>query len=408
MKSTLIRDTPRRWLVLLACVFIIGGLFFSRALMSIGMMTLVGNALVSDQLRENWRSFISQKHLMGWAVYFFGLALTFFWSDNQAYFFERIQIALPFLCLPFAFASFPPLSPRDWNGLLLVFLVLVLGGMIWSLGMYASHKPFYDAGYAYSKVMPTPFQNDHIRFSLAVLLGIGIGIDLFLQTNIRWQKLAFVFFALFSVVYLHVLAVKTGLFLFYGIGFSVLIRFLFLPAWRNRALVSLLVLGTLPFVMYHLSDSFKNKWHYFIYSLYEMRNQSAQPQVSDEGRVISYRYALEAIAHQKLRGCGLGDVQDIMHEYYRRDFPTQENIALLPHNQFLMATMSVGIGFGLLLLGFFLYLGKIAYQKGSLSFIFWIMMGCSMMIEPLFETQYGTCIFLFFLLVLLQRRTAYT
>jgi O-antigen ligase len=164
---------------------------------------------------------------------------------------------------------------------------------------------------------------------------------------------------------------------------------------------------TLPFVMYTLFPSFKNKIGYVRYTFDQMGNTEKQAYVSDEGRLISYEYALESIRKYPLIGVGLGDVYQEMAVQYDKDFKGQYIKVLLPHNQFLMVGMAVGV-FGILYLVVMLFfILKIVRKNDFLYFSFCLIMLMTMMIEPLFETQFGTCIFLFFLLFLMKRSKYY-
>jgi O-antigen ligase len=113
---------------------------------------------------------------------------------------------------------------------------------------------------------------------------------------------------------------------------------------------------------------------------------------------------LTSIRRHPWMGVGLGDVMNEMKVFYDRDFPGVQLKVLLPHNQFLMSGMAAGVGAIFLLVAILFFLWKKG-RRGDLLFVaYWAIMLFAMMIEPLFETQYGTCMFLFFLLLLLHRQ----
>ena len=396
---------PNDVLAFIACIIIVLGLFLSRALMSIGMMMLFGNAIINQKFIPKLKSFFTQPHLILLTVYFFLLLISFAWSEDISYFKERIQIMLPFLILPFAFHTMNKLDLRWYDWLFVLFIVLLLSGISWSLWQYFMRKEMYDAGYSFSQVIPTPFKNDHIRFSLAVVLGIFLSVDLWLRHHNTISRILLTIFILYAVIYLHILSVKTGIFVFYINSFLFLLKIIFQKKYRKAGTFYLVVLIALPFIMYLVSPSFRNKISYVQYSIDQIKNDSKEPNISDEGRIISYKYALECIAKYPLYGVGLGDVFNQMKIYYKRDFQNKEIIVLLPHNQFLMTGMALGI-FGIVyLLWIQIALFRLSFKHDFLYFSFWFMMFLTMLIEPLYETQYGTCMFLFFLLLLLQRRT---
>ncbi len=368
-------------------------------------MLLVGNAVVHIAFFKHLRSFFLKPHLFLLSMYVLLSGLSVFWSADTIYYAERMQIALPFLFLPFAFHSMNRFDIRWYDALFVVFILLTGAGMSWSLFQYVQHKEAFDAGYGFSQVIPTPFKNDHIRFSLAVVLSICFCTDLFSRVSASWGRVLLAFFVLFAVVYLHILSTKTGLLVFYLVSLLFLVKLMLQKPYRKTGYMILLVLLVLPFIMYIFSTSFRNKIGYVGYSISQMQNQQKEANISDEGRLISYEYALDCIGKNPLSGVGLGDVRNEMKTYYTHDYGTQPVNMLLPHNQFLMTGMAIGIPGLVFLCILQLVLLRRCYRHDFLSFVFWCIMFFAMMVEPLYETQYGTCMFVFFLLVLLHRRT---
>jgi O-antigen ligase len=382
-------------------------MYFSRAMMSIGMMALIGNALLNVELWENLKNFSKKKHLMFITGYFFIMLLSILWSDDKSYFAQRMQIMIPFLILPFSFFSVSRWDTKWYDLLMLLFIVLNLGGIAWSMYQYLQQKEIYDIGYGFSKLIPTPFKNDHIRFSIAVVMSLGFSVDLFSRHKQHIYRILLVLVMMIDVLYIHVLAAKTGIVALYLVMFLFVVYLLFSVQYKKAGIIILLLFAMLPFLMYAMLPSFKNKIGYFRYSLNEMRNVNKQANVSDEGRLISYQYAWELIKEHPLIGVGVGDVYQEMKLKYERDFPTRDVTVLLPHNQFLMAGVAIGfVGMIYLMLMQFFIL-KIVKKNDFLYFGFCLVLLFSMLIEPLFETQYGTCIFLFFLLLLMKRSKYY-
>ncbi len=390
-------------LAFLACLCILVGLFVSRAMMSIGMMTLLANAFIQTPFKKNFYNFWKDRNSILITVYFLLSAITYFWSEDKHYFMERMQILLPFLVLPFAFYAMPHCRLKWFDRLFIVFVLLCMGGCCWSLYHYFLHKEMYDEAYGLSQVLPTPFKNDHIRFSIAVLLSMYCCLDLAIRYKQKWIRIALTLCIIFFIVFLHIVAVKTGLIVFYLITFLFLGKLLFTTKNKGFALIGLSSILVLPFIMYSFSTSFRNKINYVKYSWEQMQNTEMQANISDEGRLISYRYALQSIALHPLLGVGIGDVKIEMEKKYAHDFAEKKATVLLPHNQFLVVGMGLGIGgiLYLLLMQFSLFFWK--KNKDFLYFSVWFTFFFTMMIEPLYETQYGTCLFLFFLLLVAKR-----
>lgn len=405
--QNILQIVPHDIITFIACVFVITGMYLSRAMISIGMILLISSAVLNVKLFSNLKAFLHKPHLVMITGYFILFASSYFWSDNVVYFKERMQIMVPFLVLPFSFFSMNRWEMKWYDILILLFIVLNLSGIGWSLQSYFQHKENFDAAYGFSKVIPTPFKNDHIRFSLAVVMSICFCADLFLKHTNLFIRILISFVILVDIAYLHILSAKTGIVAFYLVALIAVIQVIFSTKFRKLGVASLFVLAILPFVMYLIFPSFKNKIGYIRYSISQMGNKEKEANISDEGRLISYQYAFEIIREHPIAGIGLGDVYGQMKERYDRDFQEKEAVTLLPHNQFLMAGVAVGVLGILYLLIMQVSIYRLVKKNDFLYLSFCIIMFFAMMIEPLYETQYGTCIFLFFLLLLMKRSKYY-
>jgi O-antigen ligase len=172
---------------------------------------------------------------------------------------------------------------------------------------------------------------------------------------------------------------------------------------RVMGLGILLSIILLPFLMYQFSSTFKAKLHYVKYSFEQMKNANKESNISDEGRLISYDYALQSIKQNSILGVGYGDIFHQMEWHYKQEFKDKNANVLLPHNQFLVVGLAIGILGIIYLLVLQILLFIKSYKSGFLVSIIWFIFFFAMMIEPLYETQYGTCLFLFITLFLIKR-----
>jgi O-antigen ligase len=364
-----------------------------------GMMLLVAAAVMQPNLKSNWINFIREKSSLFLLLYVLSLWISIFWTTDFTYFIQRSVIYLPLAVLPFSFFSFRnELKPEQRKLLWLFFLLLVFLGNMFSTTNYLLHKENYDLAYGFSKVIPTPFKNDHIRYSMAVICAIPIGLFLHNQLTSKWMRVMNVVNIVFNIVFLHILSAKTGLVGLYLIGFLFLAHVLYQSKTRKWGIILLAGMALTPILAYQVSSSFRIRLSYLRYSFHEMRNSSQQAQVSDEGRLISYQYALEELRKNPWFGVGLGDVYRVMDDKFHRDFPTRTEEPLLPHNQFLMAWLAAGILPLLFLMGAQGYFGWKSFRSGVIYFALFTVMFIGMTVDSLFETQYGTCIFCFIIL----------
>lgn len=397
--SHLLNRIPHQHIALLACVVFVVGLLAGRAIMSIGMMLLLANALINKDIGLITSQFFKSKAALLLTGLFFLYALSFFWSDNHPYFASRLQLMGPFWVLPFAFQSVK-WKQHYFDYVVMLFIAVCVAGACWSLFQYLSDKNAIDAAYGVSKSMPTPFQLDHIRFGVAVVVGISFCFQLFKQK--KRAKWLWLLCAFFLIVYLHLLASKTALLSLYLIILYEVAALIIKKKKRLLGASLLFLLMALPVVAYYTSASFNNKVWYSVYSFYELSNDTAQTNVSDEGRIVSYKTAFKVYKENLLLGVGIGDGRDAMEKAYENNGVQTERI-LYPHNQFLYIALVLG-SLGLLYFlfcGFYLF--KKYFRRSDWMASFLLIFIVPFMVEAFLNTQYGIAIFLFFFL-LLERR----
>ncbi len=390
---------PHQGFAFVSCAVFIIGLLVGRAVMSIGMIMLLANALINLNVSNTFIQFCKNRTSVLLTGLFILYACSFFWSSNVPYYFTRIQLMLPFLVLPFSFQSIK-WDRKYFDYLAMLFVAVCIVGSCTSLYSYLLDKEAIDASYGLSKSIPTPFQNDHIRFGVAIVIAVSFSIQLLKQS--ARPKWLWILSIVFLTIYLHVLASKTALLSLYIIIFY---EVLILIVKRKRWQLGLGILSTLvalPIIFFYASSSFNKKFWYSMYSISEMGNEKVQTNISDEGRIVSYQTAVNIYKEYWVLGVGVGDGQDAMAMAYDRQDIQSEKI-LYPHNQFIYIALVTG-SIGLL---YFLYCVFFFFKKhfrtsewlGSFLLLFII----PFTVEAFLNTQYGIALFLFFFL-LLQRK----
>ncbi len=379
-------------------VFIIG-LLAGRAVMSIGMMLLIGNALINLNIKETFRSFYKDRSSVLLVGIFMLYAITYFWSANTSYYSSRLQLMLPFLALPIVMHSIR--WERKWfDYLAMLFIGVCVLGVSWSIYQYAIDRDAINAAYGVSKSIPTPFMNDHIRFGVAVVVGVSFCFQFLKEKMFQWL---FGFLAFALIAYLHILASKTALLALYLIIFYEVVVLILKKKKVIWGLGALAILVLLPVLFFYTSETFRNKMYYTQYAFYEMFNDNTQANVSDEGRVVSYKTALGIVKNNLLLGVGIGDGLDEMNKSYAQQDIDVNGKTLFPHNQFLYVALISGL-LGLLIF-LFACTGIVLqnFQQSSWLASFLLIFLVPFMVEAFFNTQYGVAIFIFFFLLLRRK-----
>jgi O-antigen ligase len=203
------------------------------------------------------------------------------------------------------------------------------------------------------------------------------------------------------VLYLHILAAKSGLMALY----------LFIIAWSlylllvKRKLAGIIVVISIPLffllaVQFIPTFSMRKSYMWFTYVMLKVGDRSGK--YGDIGRLMSYDIALKEIKQHPIIGVGTGDLMTEMKKGYDQWFPeVAEGSRLIPHNQFLIVALGCGIP-AMLLFTLWVFMPLASLRRNRQSFFFlivWLLLFMQLMIEPIFEVQMGVFVYLFFLLL---------
>jgi len=372
----------------------IGGFMTGRAILSLAMALFGLNALWGTHPGK-W--FSQRWWLLGLAwvgVY----ALSWFWSTDLSYWNERLQVKLPVLLLPLAFAFLPKFSVKDLIRFTNIVALFIFLGCFYSFYFLWRDPQGIFNGYFTSKVMPTPAYRDHIRYSILVAWFIIWCCRVFPLAQQRAYKIFLIIAISFFILYLHILAVKSGL----------VVLYLFILLYAGRMLFTrkplyaagiLLTLGLGIFIAFKKVPSFEYKANYLKYTYEEYQRKGMSGQFSDMGRIISYQVAMKVFAAHPWIGVGAGDILDEMSAAYHKYYPNEQR-PLVPHNQLIVVMLAGGILALLPFVAWLLYpLTEIPRGRaGYFTFICWATLLAAMGVEPMLEIQFGVFIYLFCLL----------
>jgi len=332
------------WFLLATCIALVG-IFFSRAMISIGM---IGIALVFV-LTKSWKKSFSFKS-PDIIVFFLAPVLIMYliggiWTENYTYWLDRIQVKLPLLFLPLgAWAIKDIVRQRTMDLLILVFISLCAATALASFVYYIVHFKEVTESYKNAKTIPTIIE--HIRYSLLLSIAVFASIQTYLKSSIvisRAQKNIVGGMGLFIFFFLHVLSIRSGLLAFYATGFVWLIVYVFQSGQKKLLLVlpagmSFLVL------MYFLVPSLHNKANYMVRDINQFVTGKSVNNYSDGNRLLSMKIGVQVGFEHTLLGVGSGDVQDEMDVVYKNGYTDiDQRNWLIPHNQFVYIFTALGL-----------------------------------------------------------------
>ena len=396
-----LKKINHRHLGILGIVTLIVGLLLSRVLISVGMIILMVNAVFNVRIATNARQYFRNPALLAITSIFVMVLMSGLYSENLAYFMDRMRIKLPFLLLPFSIVAIPKFNRGLFYGLLYFFFWLMVGVCLYSMLQYLQDFEAINLGYKEGQVIPTPIM--HIRFSLLVVIAFVCGL-LFYGEKYYWksplERSLVLAFTIFLFLYVHILAVRTGLVALYGVVLVLIFRYIILNKrfYLGFFLVLSLMLGgygalqTLP--------TLQNKVGYMLYSLDAFRKGENLAVLSDSYRLANIEAGIHIGNQSMPLGVGMGDLLDETQAYLINNYPDLAGEIFLPQSQYVVVYAGMGV-VGLLL---FLWATNalLWYRSGYRHFFmvgFTVIMTLAFVVGHLVEVQRGTALFLIFTLM---------
>ena len=376
----------------------IAALFLSRAALSTCLVLFLAITILHKNFISQLQHFFKTPLLAGMAVLFLVPFVSGLWSSNVKQWSDLVRIKLPLLLLPLAFAGSWQLSQTQWRMLALFFILLMTAGTLWSFEKYWSDRAAVSASYLRAKVFLTPLQNDHVRYSWLVSVA-ALLCTFFIELTKGWRKAVACVVMLWLMVYLHVLAARTGL-------FSMYIMLLFYTLWklvqhRNRGLVLItgIAIIALPLLAWTFLPTFQNRVKYFVYDYSFIKSGAYLPGGNDGNRMLSYRAGWHLLKTHPF-GVGAGDVFAETDAWYGAHVPGMLAIdKLYPSSEWLLYGGSAG---WLGVIVFSIVMGLPFFYKPPLHLFYWFALCGTAALSFLFdiglEVQYGVFVYALMLL----------
>ncbi len=207
--------------LMLLCV----GLPLSKFLMSVSQFMLAGSWLFSFNYKDKLKSFCNNKLaliLTGvFAIHLIGLL----YSSDVSAGLKDIRIKLPLLILPFIMSTTAPLSRKQFDWLMAVFIAAVTIGTFCSMAVLLGFTK-----HVVTDIRGISIFISHIRFSLLICIAIFTLFYFAYNHNRSYSKITkalLLLLALWLIVFLFIMEAVTGILIFFSIGIFLLIYFSF-------------------------------------------------------------------------------------------------------------------------------------------------------------------------------------
>ncbi len=321
----------------------LASLFISRVALSVFMFGFVIFSLTHQQHKKQITTFFKHPLLWGMSLLFLLPFISGLWSINKEAWLDVVRVKLPLLLLPFAFATPFQFSKKEYKLLAYFSILLVCAGSAWSIFQYLNNIQEVNAGYLQAKSLCTPLEKDRVRFSWMVAVAAWMSGYLFFKNKQRFRWLYLVA-AAWLIIYLHILAVRTGIISFYLAMIVTAVYFIFKKRSSRYSLLLISSIIILPLIAYFALPSFQNRMKYLFYEFGYFKEAHYLPGGNDAMRVISIKAGWNILKENPVTGVGFGDIQKAANEFYEKEYPQmQQGDNILPSSEWMLYGAGTGI-----------------------------------------------------------------
>jgi O-antigen ligase len=340
-------------------------------------------------------AFFKQKSWFCVGILFFLAVISFGWSSDVGYWWNRVRLYLPFLSLPMAFWLLPKFSEKRYQTILLASLI---AGVFWALVVltrYFLHFDKMNKKLLMGQPIATPI--DHVCFNFALVMSLLCGVALFRQTKSSSQKyrVALIFSLLFLFVTIHILAVRGGILAMYVCIFYLILQYIAsVGNWKMgvSACLGIVLVATLAI---QFTPSLRNRIQFMVWDWQQAKLGNSMNN-SDSERLISLKIGVKMVQQSPILGIGAGDMRTVCNQLYAQHYPQLD--AKLPHSQFLMVAAANGlVGLFVFLICFWLPVFSENHYKQPFFVATHLLFFVSFFFEALSEASLSVVLFSFWI-----------
>ncbi|PJJ54634.1 O-antigen ligase family protein [Hymenobacter chitinivorans] len=398
-----------QYLLLVACLAGVVGLFAARALVSLSPVAAVVAALLNPAIRQELPRWLRNGAAVRLALLYVLLLSSAFYTSAWEVWRHEVFRQLPLLGVPLAFALAVPLTPRQRYAVGSFFTIGVALIGLATLGKYLLNPQEANHLIETGQNVASVTRIFHIHFSVMLVLGVYFGFllqrEALAPPVLRWVLRGA---SLACVVVLHVLVYRTGLLALYAMLLVDAVWVVVLNRQILAGLALLVCLLVVPYLAYTNLPSVQRRVGGSLYDIQQFEKGHDINTSSLSQRLAAWQTAQALAARRPWLGVGPADAYDaMMQEYTWRDYGLRPEHRAMIHNQYLHYLVASGlVGLFLWLLVLLTPLLQPALRRNPYVVHFLVILGAAMLVDSLLEVQIGFNLFVFlygFLVVSTER-----
>jgi O-antigen ligase len=369
---------------------------YSKFLLSVCIISLFVLAL--------YRFFHSEKRLKGFLISYqlSGLMLIFIMvlisglnSENLNEWAHHLKMKLPYLVLPFSLYVFKDEVVKYYHVFHQVFIVVLFISTFPVFYAIFSDYEAHLAALGVGQSADTPV--DHIKYSIFLAFA-GLSALIFIikprpVISLDVPKWFYIITVVVIFFMLHIMAVRSGLALFYTVLFITTFIFILIYKKYKWLFVLLAFIIIAPTIMYYTVPSIKAKIGYMRYDINEYLKGGGS-QYSDSERWVSIQSGMQLFKENPILGTGIGDLREENSRLMKKQL--HYNPIKYPHNQFVFYLAGMGI-IGLVLFCFAFFHPWQLFKASEIHFIMLaLLILFSFLVENTLERSYSIAFFCFY------------
>lgn len=391
-------------LMALGVMFGMSGFIFGRSMITVsyihfGTLFLIYHIIrIFKPLPDPFKEKCNHYSFIAMILLALPAAIGCLYSTNSEESLHVITLRAQLLLVPLFFWGLPAFQKIHVKVIFKYFIFLLTFNTFFVLQPFTADPQQIIDKISVGKSFSTPIS--HIRYSVLAVLSAWFSFCFSADSIKKPYKIMWAGIGLWLSIFIHILAVKTGLLLWYTIALFIFVYYIKVYRFNRKVMYGILGLFLFALIAFTFSSPLKQKINYFIYDMQKYLEGSGQ-NYSDSERLYAIEVAWSIFKENPLLGTGTGDFAGIQMQKYREIHPSSRPI--LPHSDWVTTLAANGIaGLAIFAPAFFLiflYRRQIRYPLFMMVFLGMLI---STLVDNLFATSAGTAMFVFYTLTFLS------